>query len=567
MKHIFSGRGKLSRASASVTLTVLVLVAVLALNLLFSAFSSRGLWFVDMTTYTRDTKDGTEIYENYTLTEDIVEFLDTTFSELNAVRQSRGEEDVKVDIIFCDDPDNLMENFYQRIIYIAALELQKEFSDIITVSHIDVYKNPSAVQKYKTNSYTTVYPSTVIVSSGTEYRRLTPKSFFFADSTTGEYWASKVEVNFASNIRAVTKAESPKCVFLTNHGESGYTASFVSLLEDTGYEVITEFDLETQELPVDCRLVVCCAPTEDFLGYNDIQAGTATVSEIEKLEAFLDDENSLMVFFNADTPVLPTFEEYLETWGMVISRTADASGEQYNHLICDPNEALSSDQKTFVADYVTEGLGASVTSDMQERAYPAKVVFRNAAALELSDSYKTTYVVDDADGNRLENPYTYGSYALNGVYRQVQEVFTAPEGCIAYAGGEALNTSEDGAIYKLMTVATETNNAPGDRNGYTTVSHTSYVVACGSTDFLADELLSSNAYGNTDMLASVVRTLGIDRMSALIDQYIKPFVETDVADGLVTAQNKKNTTLILCLIPAVVMFGSGIYVITRRKYA
>lgn len=567
MKHIFSRGGKMARASVSLALTVVVLAAVLLFNLLFSSFASRGLWFVDLTGYTRKTQQGTEVYENYTLTDDIVVLLDNTFADLNAVRQNKGEEPVAVEIIFCDDPDNLMANYYQRMIYIAALELQKEFPDTITVKNIDIYKNPSAVQRYKSNSYTSIYASTVIVSSGTEYRRLTPKSFFFEDSTTGELWASKVEVNLAASIRAVTKAAAPKCVLLTGHGESGYTDAFISLLNDVGYEVIPSFDLATQDLPEDCRLVVCCAPTSDFAGYNEVVSGAATSSEIAKLDAFLDDENSMMVFFDADTPVLPNLEEYLEKWGMVIRRETDLSGESTNYLIKDPIGALSADEQTFVADYVTTGLGASVTSDMQSQSYPAKIIFRNATALEFSPAYKTAYVVDDADGNPLENPYTYGTYAADGVYRQVFDVFTSPDGCIAYAGQTAMNEADDGSVYKLMTIAKESVTSAGDRNGYTTVSHDSYVVAVASTDFLADELLSTNAYGNTDMLSGLLRTLGVDPMSALVDQYIKPFVDSDVKADLISTATKKNTTIVLCLIPAILFFGTGTYVMTKRKHS
>ena len=566
MNHLFSKGGRVTRASVSVALTVLVLVAVLLFNLGFSALSSRSLWFADLTGYDRVTRDGTEVYEMYTLTEDVIELLDGTFADLNATRQNRGEEPVAVEIIFCDDPDNLMKNHYQRMIYLAALELQKQFSDTIEVKNIDVYKNPSAVQRYKSNSYTTIYASTVIVSSGTEYRRLTPSSFFFTDSTTNELWASKVEVNFAAAIRAVTKAAAPKCVLLTGHGESGYTDAFISLLEDVGYEVIPTFDLATETLPVDCRLVVCCAPTRDFVGYREMQAGSATVSEIAKLDAFLDDENSLMVFFNADTPTLPNFEEYLEKWGVTVRRDADASGDAINYLIKDPVGALTSDRQTLVGDYVTTGLGASVTSDMQSQSYPAKVVFRNATALGASPLYRTTYVpVDEETG--VTEAYSYDTYATDGVYRSVFNVFTTPEGCTAYAGDKLLTDTEKGETYSLMTIAKESVTAAGDRNGYTTVSHDSYVVAFASSDFLADELLSTNAYGNTDMLSGLLRTLGVDPMSALIDQYIKPFVSPDVADGLISTTLKKNTTVTLCLIPAVIMFGLGIYVMTKRKHS
>ncbi len=563
--HVKHGN-RTGRACLSVAVTVLIVAAVLVLNLLFSAVASRHLWFIDLTGYTRTTSNGSAVYENFTLTDGCVELLDDTFSDLNATRQNKGEAPVAVEIIFCDDPDNLMSNYYQRMIYIAALQLQKTFPETVSVSHIDVYKNPSAVQKYKSNAYTTIYSSTVIVASGTEYRRLSTSSFFFNDDTTSELWAAKIEVNFAAAIRAVTKAASPKCILLTNHGESGYTESLLSLLDDAGYEVITDFDLENQDIPRDCRLMLCVAPTKDFTGYREIQAGTASVSEIAKLDAFLDNENSLMVFFNADTPTMPTLEEYLEKWGISICRQADASGDVQNYLIKDPIGSLSENGQTLVADYVTTGLGASVTSDMQSQAYPPKVIFRNTTTLKLSNLYRTMYVPADEDTG-VTVPYTFGSYSVDGTYRQVFDVFTAPDGCIAEAGGTPIEQTASQDAYKLMTIAKESVIAPGDRNGYTTVSHDSYVVACASTDFLCDELLSTNAYGNTDMLSGLLRSLGTDPMSALIDQYIKPFVSTDVQEDLITSAQKKNTTLILALLPGVILFGLGFFVMTKRKHS
>lgn len=570
-------RSKLARRSTSLALTAGVIVAVLLLNVLFSTLAGSGLWFIDLTTYARTktvtNADGErvkvpEYYELYTLTDGAIELLDTSFADVIAERAQKGEDEVKVELIFCEDPDNLMSTTASRYVYLTALSLQKQFPDIISVRCIDVYKNPSAVQKYKTNSFATVYPSNIIVSSGSEYRRLSLNTFFtFSDSSSTEPWAYNGEKTFCSAILSVIKAEAPVACLITNHGESGYSNAFLSLLDDAGYEVITDFDLLHDDIPEDCRLLVCVAPTSDFAGYLEVSAGSAEQSEIAKLDAFLDDENSLMVFFNADTPVLPNFEEYLEKWGMVISRETDSAGDATNYLIKDPIGALTSDGQTFVADYVTTGLGASVTSDMQAQSYPAKVIFRNATALEFSSAYKTMYVVDDSDGNALENPYTYGSYSTDGVYRQVFDVFTTPAGCVAWAGNRALNDTDDGSVYKLMTIAKETVTSAGDRNGYTTVSHDSYVVAIASTDFLADELLSTNAYGNTDMLAGLLRTLGVDPMSALVDQYIKPFVETDVESDLISAATKKNTTIVLCLLPAVVMFGSGIYVMTKRKHS
>ncbi len=567
MKRMFS---KGARTSVSLTLSVLVIVAVLLVNLAVSALCSRNLWFIDLTGYERTgstTNGETWVYEKYKLTDEIVDFMDTTFAELNVARQNRGEEPVKVDILFCDDPDDLMKNEYQRMVYLCALQLQKQFSDTITVSTVDIYKNPSAVQRYKTNAYTSIYPSTVIVASDSEYRRLSTSSFFYADATTGEMWASVAEANFASAIRAVTKAASPKCVLLTGHGESGYTDAFIALLEDVGYEVVREFDLATEDIPSDCRLIVSCAPTRDLTGWNEVQSGEAAVSEIAKLDAFLDDENSLMVFFDPDTPVLPNFEEYLERWGVTICRESNAAGETHNLLIEDPLGALTEDGRTFVADYVSGGgLGATMTAEMREQAYPAKVVFPNATALRFSSSFKTVYATEDESGEALDEPYSYALSGANNMYRYAFDMFVTPKGCIAYADGEALSDGESGDIYTLMTITQEIVTEAATVDGYSTVDHESNVVVCGSTAILSDELLSTNAYGNADMLAGLLRELGVDPMTAKINQYIKFLPSTEVGDVEVTTARKKNTTLALALIPAAALLGTGVFVVTRRKY-
>ena len=98
-------------------------------------------------------------------------------------------------------------------------------------------------------------------------------------------------------------------------------------------------------------------------------------------------------------------------------------------------------------------------------------------------------------------------------------------------------------------------------------SYTSYVLAVGTTEFTSDDYIYSNAYGNADVLAGLLRTLGTDPMSALIEQYIKPFVSTSVAEGLITSAQKKNTTFWLAFLPGAVLFGLGVFVTTRRKHS
>lgn len=565
------------RASAWFAISAAVIAAVLLVNVLFTALSEAGLWFIDMTTYTKKTSrtgtDGKEIitrtdYEMYTLSDGCVELLDNAFATLRAERQGEGEQPVHVDLIFCEDPDNLMANTSQRYVYMTARCLEKAFPDVVSVSTIDIYKNPSAVQKYKNNSFSTVYSTDVIVASGSEYRRVRLNDFFtFDDDNSTTPWAYSGEKRFASSILAVTKAESPVCCLLTNHGERGYTDTLKSLLRDAGYKIVENFNLETDEIPEDCRLMISVAPKKDFLGYPEITAGTATVSEIARLDAFLDDENSFMVFFDVDTPVLPNFEEYMEKWGVSVCRVFDAAGDAQNYLLRDPVTSLSDDGQTLIADYVTTGLGASITADMRSLTYPSKVIFRNTTALTYPRFYKKAFVPADEETGTPE--YTYATYSVDGVYRQVFDLFHANGNTEAAVGDNTLTREEGADAFKLMTIAKETSTEPGDRNGYTTVSHTSYVLACASTDFLCDELLMSNSYGNTDMLSSVLRTLGADAMAARIDQYIKPFHTNDVDDTVVTVASSRKTgwTAVLMILPAVLFFGSGAFVLIRRKYA
>lgn len=573
MKPDFSGRRRrFGRASLSVSLTVIVIAAVLLVNVLFTVFASRGLWFIDLTTYTRNKTqydaNGNKVtvgedYELYTLTPGAITLLGDTIDELNATRQNKGEELVEVEIIFCDDPDNLMANKFRRLIYMTALSLQKEFPDTIKVTTVNAARDPSRLQKYKTTSYTTIYNTSVIVASGSEYRHLRINSFYMQDSTTNELWAYSGERRFLATIFEVTKAASPKCVLLSNHGESGYSDTFIALLEDAGYEIVRDFDLANNDLPADCRLVVCVDPVEDFKGYGDVLTGNIDKSEIEKLDEFLDDENSMMVFFNADTPHLPTFEEYLEKWGISIMRGEDESGDKQNVLLKDTETSLSANGLTLVGDYAKEGGGASITSDMQAMAYPPKVVFRNATAFKMSPVYKRTFVAANEESGT--GAFSYGAYSSNAVYRKCFDIFTGSSTAVGLLGDTQLTPGE--YPYSLMTIASESVTSAGDRNGYTTVSHDSYVIACASSEFLCDELLASNSYGNADMLAGTLRSLGRDSMSAIIDQYLKPFVETDVQDELITATQKRSYTTLLALLPALILFGSGVVVITRRKHS
>ena len=130
-----------------------------------------------------------------------------------------------------------------------------------------------------------------------------------------------MERTFAVAIAGVTQAESPVCAMTNNHGEQVTDTEFLTLLSDAGYKMTT-IDLTKDDIPADCRLMITFNPKSDFLTDKD---GVSGISETTRLDKFLDEANSYMIFTNADTPELPNLEEYLAEWGIKYQRVSDES--------------------------------------------------------------------------------------------------------------------------------------------------------------------------------------------------------------------------------------------------
>ena len=112
-----------------------------------------------------------------------------------------------------------------------------------------------------------------------------------------------------------------------------------------------------------------------------------------------------------------------------------------------------------------------------------------------------------------------------------------------------------------MIMSSETDTKPGDRNGYTTVNHYSYVMACASTDFICDELLMSNSYGNTDFFLTALRAIG--REPVPVGLTFKPFADSTI-DTITTADSTWYTVT-FASVPALAALITGIVIIVRRK--
>ena len=459
--------------------------------------------------------------------------------------------EMKVKIIFCDEYDAIKDSDSLKYVLGTAEDLKVAFPDIISIEFIDIFTNPSAVQQYKRTSLSKIYATDVIVASGTEFAVLSARSFFtFNDNTSETPWAYSGEKKFASTILSLLKAESPIACLTINHGEVFYDTALVELLVGSGYTVQT-INLATEEIPENCRLLVVYNPTSDFL----VRDSVSDISEITKINRWLDDFNSLLVFMSPDSPVLPNFEEYLEEWGIVFDRqTNKNTGQTLPYMIKDSSRSLTSDGMTIIADYTTGGLGASIHKDMRSVPNPAKVIFKNA----MSISYPKTYdVVTNEDEDNSSNNFRYGTYYSNGVSRSIYDIFVSSPNAVALAGGQQVAAASSLEPFKLMTITRESQMISNDTADY------SYVIACGSTGFASADMLNSAVYGNAEVLMSALRAVA--RETIVVDLKFKPFDTTEIKT-LTTAQANQYT-IILSVVPATVVLGLGIYIVVRRRYS
>ena len=589
---------KLRRGSASLGLCIIVLVAVLLLNVGMTALCTRQFWFIDLTP--QSTYTVYQQYNNlqkqcglYTLMDETIGYLEYTFEQINQER----EEPVKVEIIFCDEPDQLIKAESMRYVYYTALSLQKQFPDTIKVSWRDVWSNPSSVDMYRSTSYSTIYSSNIIVASGTEFRISSARAFYTydSDSTTDVPIGYNGQKQFVKQIRDVTGAEAPICCLTINHGEPFAEwdlnnranwpeySEFMNVIEGAGYE-IQFLDLANEEIPENCRLILTFDPQTDFVSAFGNE--NVTVSETKKLDAFLDKSYSFMVFMDADTPPMPNLEEYLTFWGIEYQRAngQNTAGETLkgNYVVSDVANALDGIGNTFIGQYpFGRGIGAAAMSDIIAAGTEPKVIFGNAIPIAFASTYDIGYVMADEESGTPA--YTFAHASRDGWNRMIYDVFRAgtsesPANYSVKAGGEIL-TDENGVpmggsgVFNVMTISAERRTL-GEGMGYTTVNQPSFVCAVGSTELAKNTLLASTSYGNTDALLSVLRYMGKEvnpvglSFLALYDMQIdtEQHMQTDsttgatsIAPGIITA------TVILTVLPAATMMIAGVVVLVRRK--
>ncbi len=551
MKLNIKNTKKLRYGGIAVALTALIIAVIVLFNVIFTALSSKYMWYLDMTAN-----------RIYSLTEECLTVVRDGIAEINAKRSEENEKNglasgdegymkpAAVNIYFCDDPDNLMASTSMRYIYETARELADK-CDFINIEHLNWRYNPSTVAKYKTTG-SSINSGSVIVDAdnyhteGNNWMAYAQTKFFAVDSS-GNTVGYNGERVLASAILSVCSADTPIAYVATNHSEAFYDDSLLDTLSYAGYKIVT-CDISDREFEFsdDGRLLVIYNPRSD-----------ASPEEIAKIEAFLNKSNSLMVFMDPTSPILPNLEEYLETWGIVFDRATGDDGKTHSCIVNDQKNSLSSDGYTVKGEYVTTGgVGYDIYDGMLKNGYSPSVIFPDAMPIKLSSSFEEKRYESTVD---KEKDYNYGHAMLDGYEKYVYDVFTAHDGAVTIADGKEVNKTAD---HKLMTMSVKVSSV-GDGTGQTDPKN-SYVLCSGSLKFATSDYLDSAVYGNSDVLTSATSIIGRDIVPAVgVDfKYFQSYEMSDITDA-----EANQYTLLLTILPAAIVFTVGIVVLVRRRYS
>lgn len=469
---ILKAKSKRSRIFALITLAMIVVL--LGLNLLFSILGLNNNIYIDMTP------------------EELYTVSDVMVKECSFLNEIDKDKDVK--IIFCDDPDTLMDSTVTRTTYFMALKLRKIFKNIIVEAE-NVNYNPTKVAKYKATSLTQIKTSDVIIAYGDRYRIVSAESFW--NSADGEQYAYyNGEYKLATLLKSVTRANDgdPAAYFLTGHGETCYdknalesagtlaTEQFKNLFLDRGLRVeILDLSAPDSVVPSDCAVLVINNPTEDFISDENSLGSFFYESEIEKIDRYLtEDQGSLMIAKDPSVS-LPSLERYLEEWGFKLS-DATLSVPQ------DISKPIASDNKTEIMNGVYDtdenSYAYAIYGDFSSISSAPKTVFDGTGYIECSFGVDTSVIES-------------GSFDVSRIYTSF---IKSPSSAVPYS--QDGKQQDDADSYDIASVSVRTCFDNTNAN-YTY----SYVFCANDGDFFSNDLLGNPAYANFEIMSALVNNI------------------------------------------------------------
>lgn len=414
--------------SISVALTAVVVAAVVLLNLIVGILNDRYPFKFDL------TKD-----KQFTLSKESIEIAKEIQDEVNIIVFEK--ESVFSNPGFGNELDTIFRQFYE-----ACKQYNLHSGGKVKVTYLDAAANPAEAAKYE--KYSPKANESVLFLSGNRSSVVDIYDFFTFDQQLFQFYGivdnvqSLVEKTIATNIRKVAGDLQPAIIF-TGHGEREAVIQEVTrVLDRNGYEVLTHDLTSSAEIDPAANVAILAAPSIDF-----------GEEAMRKLRAWIEND-----------------------------------GMRDHHLTVLVNRAA---RLPVLYEYLKEEFGIEVTNDIIVETDNSRVyanipfqVFGDAGVVEFTENFKDKKVLSLYTRRLI----THKPYDTNKGYYNAQLV-TFPSSAKLINLDEGENAQiRDADEYPVVGMAFA-------QKEYTARSanmlvHT-YVLVCGSEDFLLDAILTS----------------------------------------------------------------------------
>ena len=587
---LFSGRS--TRTKIFTVISAVLIILVIALNIAVTSFGIFGNFYIDL------TPEGL-----YTVRDVMFDVCDEIF-----YKEDGSLRDPGVRITFCDDPDNLIENTYTRVVYYMAVALAARY-DNLEVKTVNVRMDPTAVAEYKTTSLTDIASTDIIISYGNRYRIANADTFWRSGSQ--KVYSYDGEYKLASILLSLTLVDKPVAYFVTDHGEAYYaptdgmtdeeqikaqqernkeTGYLYDLLGEKGLEVKTLSlsqlikDAEAESLatsthvdpaiPEDCVLLIINNPTSDLHEDADKFGSYSYVSESELLDRYMSKNRGSIMVAKDYKIELPVLEDFLSEWGIEFSNTLVKDTESY---IKDTTKETGT---TLITEYNTDttSYAYAVYGDYAALTTAPRVVIDDSGYIKSSFGDNSTGMNEpgDPDTSRIYAPFLFTSSAAMD-YGPDDE-------------GNYIRKAGDAGVRALCAVAGR-KTIDSDTGNFSY----SYIFCAASASFFSSDMLGNASFANYDVTSALVQNIArldtyapdklggisLNNSESFLGKYLVEMTISDTdttttetrPDGTKVAINKEGLTssaqitftVIIAVIPVIITIAGAIVCI-RRKY-
>ena len=352
-------RRKWKYGSVATAVTVVVVALVVLFNVVVNLLSEKIDMSVDL------TKNGT-----FEISQETMDYLATV--------------NEPVEIVCMSDENTFKTSNY--VYYKQAYEVLRKYtiySDNVSLKFVDMVKNPTYADRYKSMYKGEIDAYSIVVSSSKRIRVIAIQDLYNTEMNYNTFSqqvvSSNAEQELTSAIMYVTDPDPLQAVVFNSETAGTSYDNVMALLNANGIDT-TEIDPLSQEIPEDADIIVINAPLND---YDD--------SIIDSIYSFLDNGGrlgrNLIYIADYSKKSMKNMETLLSEWGIGIGDGVVGDMDTAN---------LQTQNYYIVRDYIKEGdYTLNVASfdlpviDYQSR--PLTLLFDNA------DTRSTVALLQTAD--------------------------------------------------------------------------------------------------------------------------------------------------------------------------